>query len=82
MGVQINQAGGDDVTRYVPHVGPRIGPERVSDHGHLAAAKGDIRDGVELLGRVDHPAAGSTKSKGIRQSPNAEGGRGGGGVAQ
>jgi len=57
VGVQIDQAGSDDVTRYVAHVGTRIGLEPVSDHGHLAGGKGDIRHGIELLGRVDHPAA-------------------------
>src|ERR1700722_13915511 len=57
VGVQIDEAGGDDVTRYVAHVGPRINLEPVSDHGHLAGGEGDIRYGVELLGGVNHPTA-------------------------
>ena len=57
VGVQIDQARRDDVARHVAHVGSRIGLELVSDRGHLAAGKGDIRHGVELLGGVDHPAA-------------------------
>ena len=57
VGVQIDQAGGDDVARHVAHVGSGIGLELVSDHGHLAAGEGDIRHGVELLGGVDHPTA-------------------------
>ena len=57
VGVQIDQAGRDDITRHVAHVGRRIGLEFASDRGHLAAGKGDIRYGVELLGRIDDPAA-------------------------
>jgi hypothetical protein len=29
----------------------------LSDHGHLAAGKGDIHHGVELLGGINDPAA-------------------------
>jgi hypothetical protein len=57
VGVQIDQAGGDDVVRHVAHIGSGIGLELASDHRHLAARKGHIRHGVEFLGRVDHPAA-------------------------
>ncbi len=57
VGVQIDQAGGDDVARHVAHIGSRIGLEPVSDHDHFAGGEGNIRHGVELLGGVDHPAA-------------------------
>ena len=57
VGVQIDQARRDDVTRHVAHVGSRIDLELVSDLGHLAGGEGDIRHGVELLGGVNHPAA-------------------------
>src|SRR5712675_1427884 len=57
VGVQIDQARGDDVARYVAHLGRRIGPELVSDHNYLAAGKGYIGYGVQLLRGVDHPAA-------------------------
>ena len=57
VGVQIDKARGDDVARHAAHVGCRIRLERVTDHGHLASGKGDIRYGVELLGGVDHPTA-------------------------
>src|SRR6202043_1083507 len=57
VGVQIDKARGDDVTRHVTHVGSRIDLELVSDHDHLAGGEGDIRHGVELLGGVNHPTA-------------------------
>src|SRR5450631_2517905 len=57
MGVQIDQARSDDVTRYVAHVGFRIDTELVSDPDHLAGGEGDIRHGVELLRGVNHPTA-------------------------
>jgi hypothetical protein len=57
MGVQIDQARGNDVTRHVAHVGSRIDLERVSDRDHLAGGEGDIRHGIEFLGGVDHPTA-------------------------
>ena len=47
MGVQVDQAGRDDVARHVAHLGPRIGLELVSDPRHLAAGKSDIRDRVD-----------------------------------
>jgi hypothetical protein len=57
VGVQIDQAGSDDIVRHVAHIGSGIGLELASDHGHLAAGEGDIRHNVELLGRINHPAA-------------------------
>ncbi len=64
VGVQIDQAWGDDVTRHVAHVGARIGLEPVSDHDHLAGGEGDIRYGVELLGGINHPAAAQDQIEG------------------
>jgi hypothetical protein len=55
--VQIDQTGGDDVTRHVAHIGSGIGPELASDHDHFATGEGDIRHSVKLLGGVNHPAA-------------------------
>ncbi len=57
VGVQIDKARGDDVTRHVAQVGSRIDPELVSDHDHLAGGEGDIRHGVKLLGGINHPTA-------------------------
>ncbi|MGY4354189.1 hypothetical protein ACVW0J_000682 [Bradyrhizobium sp. i1.7.7] len=57
MGVQIDQPRRHDVTRDVAHIGARIGLEPGPDGGDLAAGKGDVRHGIELLGRVDHTAA-------------------------
>jgi len=57
MGVQIDQARGDDVPRHVTHVGSGIGLELFSDHRHLAAGEGNVRHGVKLLGRIDDAAA-------------------------
>ena len=57
MGVQIDKAGGDDVTRHVAHVGSGVDLERGSDRDHLAVGEGYVHHGVELLGRVDHPTA-------------------------
>src|SRR5258707_10685596 len=57
VGMQIDKARGDDVTRYVAHVGSRVEFELVPDHGHPAGGERDIRHGVELLGGVNHPTA-------------------------
>jgi hypothetical protein len=57
VGVQIDQAGGDDVARHVAHISSGIGLELLSDHGHLAAGEGDIPHGIEFLGGVNHPTA-------------------------
>jgi hypothetical protein len=57
MGVQIDQAGRDDGARHVADVRSRIGLELGSDLGDLAVGEGDVRHGVKLLRRVNHPAA-------------------------
>ena len=57
VGVQIDQAGADDVTRHIPHLGCRIGLQFASDRCHLAGGEADILHGVELLRGINHPAA-------------------------
>ncbi len=57
VGVQIDQARGDDVARHIAQFGSRIDLEFVSDHDHLAGGEGDIHHGIKLLGGVNHPTA-------------------------
>ncbi|GMO90059.1 hypothetical protein BwSH17_77590 [Bradyrhizobium ottawaense] len=55
MGVEIDQPRRHDELRDVAHLGARVGLEGAADRRHLAAGKGDIGHGIELLGGVDHP---------------------------
>src|SRR5258708_8809181 len=55
VGMQIDKARGDDVTRYVAHVGSRVEFELVPHHAHLPAAEPDIRHALHLLPGANHP---------------------------
>jgi len=69
MRVQIDQAGGDDITRYIAHLGPALGLQCVSDYGHLAVGEADIRDGVEFLRGIDNASAAQDQIKGHHVLP-------------
>jgi hypothetical protein len=57
MGVQVDQAGGDDPARSVVNLCCQRGQPLAQFHD-LAAREGDIGDTIEVLRRVDDPAAG------------------------
>ena len=57
VGVQVDEAGRDDEAGHVADVGAGAAFEAWADAGDLAAGKGDVGDGIELLRGVDHPAA-------------------------
>ena len=57
MGVQVDQAGCDDLALEVADVGLGACRQLVADGGYLAARKGDIGHAVEVLRRVDDARA-------------------------
>ena len=57
MGVQVDQAGGDDLAASIDGLG--AGARQVAaDRGDLAVGKGDVGDLVAPVRRIDDPPAG------------------------
>ena len=67
VGVQVDEARGDDKAGYIADVGFGIGAQRGPDARHLAPGEGDVGHRVELLRRIDHAAAAQDEIIGHRR---------------
>ena len=57
MGVKVYQSRRDNRSGYVADLGACIGLQSASDLHHLAPRECDVGDGIDLLRRIDDPAA-------------------------
>ena len=69
MGMQINQPRGNQLTRHITHIRHPVTGQVWANRRHLAVNESDIRDGVEVLRRVDDAAAGEKKIVGRHGTP-------------
>ena len=67
VGVQVDEARGDDKAGYIADVGFGVGAQRGPDARDLAAGESDVGHRVELLRRIDHAAAAQDEIIGHRR---------------